>query len=180
MLGQAIASALDSNESALAAQVGATAVAPLDEATRRDFSDFAGWCKGLGVRALPARPHTVAAFIRSAGLASDRTMAILASIEAVHDHASAANPVATAAVKSELHRILPIAAAADPPRSWTREEKCLFGLIPAGMKQIIWKHQRAQELWFPRAQNKVAELRRQLATAPETKPVASTDKELNT
>ena len=99
MLGQAIASALDSNESALAAQVGATAVAPLDEATRRDFSDFAGWCKGLGVRALPARPHTVAAFIRSAGLASDRTMAILASIEAVHDHASAANPVATAAVR---------------------------------------------------------------------------------
>jgi hypothetical protein len=171
-----IAKAFDSNESALAAQVGTAAVAPLDDESRRFFEVFAGWCEQVGVRARPARPTTVAAYVRS-NVDHHKTLAVLAAIEAAHDHVGLANPVDTFPVRAELYRILPTAAAVDAPRSWTREEKCLFGLIPAGMKQIIWKHERERELWFRRAQNRIADLRRQLAIAPETKPVASTDKE---
>jgi hypothetical protein len=139
---------------------------------------FAGFCKQRGVKFCPARPATVAAFIRSEaaiGVPPARLFAAMLAIEALHDTQNEANPVACAAPRAELTRVVEadettsedrakLAQVLDvrPPESWSASERLFFNDLPVEVKEVIYRRDQQQRLAVRRSQNEAAELRHKL------------------
>jgi hypothetical protein len=139
------------------AQRLATPKTELDSEELMHLRHYGAWCKQRGVRAFPSRPSTVASFIRSEsgfGVPNDKILAALRSIEKMHDQSNEPNPVACAAVRAELGRILDI----KPPRSWKKEEHLVFNSLPIEARDVIKRHADLDSLALRRLQNRVAEL----------------------
>src|SRR5689334_6554844 len=101
-LAQQIEAAQDRNEQKISTEIGAPKPT-LDTTAILHLRKFADWCKTRGVRACPASPASVAAYIRSlVGTQPEQIVEIVHAIELMHDQAGLANPVATAAVRAEL------------------------------------------------------------------------------
>src|SRR5271166_4792619 len=80
-LADAITQAHEVNENALAAKVPQPRTR-LSEEQAKLFHRFAEWCKQYGVRSLPARPTTIAAFLAS--LVADDPFAAAEAIRVAH------------------------------------------------------------------------------------------------
>jgi hypothetical protein len=175
-LATAIGLAQERNEQKLAAQIP-TPKGELDAEALLWLKYFSGYCRDCGVKFCPARPATVAAWIRresGRGLSEEEILAALRAIEQVHDQSNEANPVATSAVRAELGRILEIKA----PRSWKKSEALIFNTLPIEVQQIVARRAEQDSLVLRRLQNKVAELAKKgnLQCQPENKSTAdSTD-----
>ena len=78
-----------------------------ERARRSDLAIYAAWCAGRGLRALPAAPETVAAFV--AAMAEDRAPATVrryvASIAAAHRAAGCPDPAAGEPARLALRRM---------------------------------------------------------------------------
>jgi hypothetical protein len=147
-------------------KLGATIVAPeveLSADLRSRLGPFFEFAESKSVRRLPARPATVAAWIRfqaSLVVPTEQILAALLAIEAAHDRHSLANPVRTAVVRAELNSIVKV----DPPRSWPTAEKGMFALLAPDVRHIIALREQQRDNEIRRLQSKVArelELRRE-------------------
>jgi hypothetical protein len=136
----------------------ATIVVPEIEVSadlRSRLDPFYKFAESKSVRRLPARPATVACWVRfqaGLGVPIEQILAALAAIETAHDRHCLANPVRTAIVRAELNTIVKV----DPPRSWPKQDKAAFALLPADSKQIIATRELQRDNEVRRLQSKTA------------------------
>jgi hypothetical protein len=152
----AISLAQEKNEAALAQQV-ASPKAELDSDALMLLRHFAAFCKSRGVKVCPARPATIAMFIRSEnalGVPVERVLASLAAITIMHDQATEANPCACSMPRAELAKILKV----DAPRSWPKAERPLFYDLPPEVQAVVARRSEQDSTALRRLQNKVAEI----------------------
>jgi hypothetical protein len=156
-LAQQIERAQQANEAKLLAEVDPPRF-NLDTELLLHLRHFKAFCQQHGVKDCPARPATVAAFVRgaAAGVQPERILEGLQAIELLHDNAGLANPIASAAVRCELGRIFQIEA----PRSWKKSDGLLFNGLPIEVRAVIARRARQDELTLRRLQNEVANLRK--------------------
>jgi hypothetical protein len=137
------------------------------------LTPFVEWCAVQKVRALPARPTTVASYIR---YQQDKRLDELAiaesiiAIEILHGEFGASNPCATPVVLASTAHGPPI----DPPRSWDRAAKAEFRFYPRHAQQVVAARERNRELALRRAQNDAASKRK---TGSAVKATDNTEKE---
>jgi hypothetical protein len=157
---------LDRNEAALSACFPSPAHELSDE-MKALLAPFVRWCEQQRVRALPARPTTVAAFMQWQKDRGIQPFETLLAIEALHILAGMANPVATPVVRAMTE-----GASVVPPRSWTRVEKEEFQLLPRHAQEVLVRRENDRERALRRGQNEIAAIKKRLSeTAAETKPV---------
>jgi hypothetical protein len=168
-----LAAKLNQGEAVLSAAIAEKIQPPaveLDDKTRALLKSFVDWCGARNVRYCPAKPATVAAYVFHQK-DSAAILEILDAIEKLHDLHRLANPVQTAIVNVVLGHIL----KDEPPRSWTKEERREWWLLPPTVKAAISRRERDRERELRRAQNLAAELKKQLKT--EGIPPSTTEKE---
>jgi hypothetical protein len=163
---------LDANEAALSQCFPPPP--ELSPEARQLLTPFLQWTEAQKVRALPAKPCTVAAFCqwqKDKGAPKEKLNATLSAIEALHNAASVGNPIATPIV-----RTITAASTIEPPRSWTKDEKVLFTGLPVEIQAVIARREKNRETELRRAQNEAGELRRLFKTAADiNKPVEPTN-----
>jgi hypothetical protein len=150
--------ALDSGESAFANFCVAAELARGDVEL---LKPWLAWCEEKSVRHAPAKPWVVAAFVldrHQNGVALQSILDCLTAIERLHDHWRLANPVASLPVQEVLERIIDVPA----PRSWTKDERRMFPLIPLPLREAVHRRDRDRELKIRQLQNEVADLKKQL------------------
>jgi hypothetical protein len=137
---------------------------------QHDVVVFVNWAEAQRVRALPARPASVAAFAQwqqDLGVPKEKISATLSAIEAMHFAASLGNPIAT-----PLVRTITAASTIDSPRSWTREEQQAFRELPVEIQRVVARRERDREVQLRRMQNEIAAIKKRLSqTAADQKPV---------
>jgi hypothetical protein len=164
-LVDAIERAHAENEKKLASQVP-TPKQELDSEAIMHLRRFAEWCKSRGVKCLPCGPTTAAAFIRhesAAGVPADRILSALEAIEAAHSGLS--NPIASAAPRAELARILKLEGE---PRSWSKPERLVFAGLPPEVQGIITRRAKRDSDLIRRLQNENHQLKMSLNTKGNT------------
>ncbi len=157
-LAQQIELTRQRNEAKLAAEVSPPKP-QLETDALLHVRHFADWCKSRAVKFCPALPTTVAAFVRSeaaTGVQPEPILESVRAIEAIHDNGGLANPVATAAVRSELSRIVQV----EPPRSWRKSDRLLFAALPPEVRAVISRRARQDEIALRSLQNQVAAQRK--------------------
>jgi hypothetical protein len=158
---------LDANEQALAQCFPRPPELSADEQQR--VLPFIHWCQQQRIRAVPARPTSVAAYARyqqDQGISRQLIAERLGAIEALHNAASLGNPCATPVVRAVTG-----GSTIEAPRSWTKDEKQLFTGLPVEVQKVIVRRENDREREMRRAQNEAGDLRRLLKTAADTKPV---------
>jgi hypothetical protein len=154
---------LTANENALAACFPPPP--RLSEEAKMAVVPFLQWCELQCVRALPARPASVAAFVcllRDQNTPRQTVIETLSAIEALHVAAAVANPVATPIVSATL------GSSIDPPRSWKKLDKEYFSRLPLHAQEIIAHREQDREVQLRRAQNEAADLRRLMVGAAKS------------
>jgi hypothetical protein len=144
------------NETAMAERLALPAADPLTDAEWELLTPWVNWCAQRRVRNLPARPEVVASFISElAHREPEYVASMVAAIGRMHTvHAALADPTASRAVTFVLNQsVTPV----EPPRSWPKAEKELFGSLPPQIKTIIAKREIEREAGLRRKQNELAE-----------------------
>jgi hypothetical protein len=162
---------LTANENALAQCFPPPPV--LSEAAKMAVVPFLQWAEVQRVRALPARPASVAAFIcllKDQNVSRQIVVETLSAIEALHIAAAVANPVATPIVSATL------GTTVEPPRSWKKEDKAFFTTLPLHAQEIIASREQDREVHLRRSQNELAKMRKRLPDGA-AKPVDNTTTE---
>ena len=150
----AIDLAMDRNAEALTQQIGPVKQV-MDSEGLMHLRHFAGWCRQRGVKFCPAKPATIAMFIRTESanhVSAEKILAALRAIEQMHDDQMEANPVACAAPRAELERVTKIEA----PRTWPKADRPLFQSLPPDVRAVINRNADFTTLALRRLQNKVA------------------------
>jgi hypothetical protein len=179
-LTTAIQLAQEKNESVLAQSIP-PAKPELDSEGLMHLRHYAAWCKQRGVRFCPSKPSTIAAFIRSEAanaVPPAKLFAAMLAIEAMHDSQNESNPVACAAPRAELMRIMDATDKKDitiegqaqlakvldvrAPESWNKSERLLFDDLPPAVKGVISRRDEQQRRAVRHAQNEAAQLRHEL------------------
>lgn len=199
-LVQAIDLAQQACEKRIAAEIPPTKP-ELDSEGLMHLRHYAAWSKQRGVRFCPSKPSTIAAFIRSEaaiGVPPAKLFAAMLAIEAMHDSANEANPVACAAPGAELIRIIDAEKKEDmtsedraklaqdrtklaqvldvrPPLSWSKKEALLFNDLAAEVKEVIFRRDRQQRIVLRRAQNEAADLRYKLKSLQPKKEISDVE-----
>jgi hypothetical protein len=124
---------------------------------------FVEWCAVQKVRALPARPATVASYIR---YQQDKRLDELAiaesiiAIEILHGAFGESNPCQTPVVLASTAHGPPI----DPPRSWDKAAKEEFKFYPRHAQQVVAAREKNRERALRMAQDDAA-LKRKTGSA---------------
>jgi hypothetical protein len=163
-LTQAVERAQQSNEGRIAERINPPKL-DIGSEELRHLRRFKQWCSEKGVRALPARPASVAAWIANeaaAGLAVEAIEDSLRAIEAIHTNQNLANPVACPAPRAELQKLI----GAEGPRSWKKSERLLFASLPPEVRAVIARRARQDEIALRTLQNSVAALKQQRKELP--------------
>jgi hypothetical protein len=156
-LAEQIELAHQQNEKRIASEVGIPKLEQDTEALML-LRHWVEWAKQRGVRYMPCAPASAAAFIRAesaVGVPAERIVRTLEAIQAMHDNAGLANPIATAPVRAELSRILKL----DGPRSWSRSERLLLATVPAEVRAVIERRSKADSDLIRKLQNENYRLR---------------------
>src|SRR5262245_49822244 len=109
------------------------------------ITPFVQWCDATGVRACPARPTTVAAYLQTKldeGIPPERILRTLSGIAAAHNAFGFADPTHTTVVANVLEGVTTV----EPPRSWPKAEKLSFNLLPPDIRAIIAKREQEREI----------------------------------
>lgn len=132
---------------------------------------FEKWANARGARRCPAKPATIALFVLTQselGVPEGQILLELDAIERLHDRHSLPNPVRTVAVRTALETVIEI----DVPRSWSKDDKAAFAMLPVDIKRAISLRERQRDTALRRAQNEAAKLRQ---TNGAAKPVHQTE-----
>jgi hypothetical protein len=127
----------------------------------QEASPFGKWCITKNVRALPALPIHVAAFIRDCEPIAPIEKIWEAVLEVSQSHLSNgfADPTAGGVVAEAMNGITQIA----PPRSWPAELKVRFAALPYDIQRYLSDREKERDNAVRRAQNDAAEARKALA-----------------
>jgi hypothetical protein len=158
--------AFEKAEAELAATLPDTPRPLIDPETKSRLEAFLHWCNEKNVRFCPARPTTVAAYVRfqaALGVSEDKILAGLAAVEALHHYHGLASPTQSPALDAALDEVLTTV----PPRSWNADEKVLFAQLPPTIRKVIARREEDRERWFRRQQNETA-TKRQLDGAEKS------------
>ena len=149
--------AFERNESILRDEIVATlgTERPLGNEARNLAAPFVRWCNERGARYCPSKPATVAAFVLTEKMDADHLLRCLEAVAATHNEHRLANPVATAIVARALERVITV----EPPRSWPKDDKAAFLLLPADIQSIIARRERERDRWLRHAQTDAAKKR---------------------
>lgn len=123
---------------------------------------FGKWCITRNVRALPALPQHVAAFITDLAAAEKSVKQIwplVQEISRTHVSQNFADPTAGGVVAEMINSLSMIA----PPRSWPKEEWSKFKQLPYDLQLFYSKREGQRDTAVLRAQNEAAAARREAA-----------------
>ena len=136
----------------------------------QEASPFGRWCITKNVRALPAAPIHVAAFIRDCEPIApiEKIWEAVQEISQSHLSNGFADPTAGGVVAEAINSIAGIA----PPRSWPKELWPRFATLPYDLQSYLSGRDKEQERVVRRAQNEAADARKALAAIqqPEETP----------
>jgi hypothetical protein len=155
-LAQQMEIAYQRNEQALAARNAAPLEVDRDD--QRLLARFAKFCKDNGVRPLPAAPGTIAAWIAGEDNPPETIVRTLQAIEAVHSNNNLANPVACAAPRAVLSKILKL----EGPRSWSKAERLALAACPIEIREIVERRTKRDSDLIRQLQNENSELRKSI------------------
>jgi hypothetical protein len=125
---------------------------------------WTAWAKEKCVRACPARPSSVAAFVvheHGLGTPAQQIISLLEAIAAFHDHYGVANPIATSIVRLALDEIV---IHIDAPRAWSNSDRLEFALLPPDIRKIVARREEQRDTALRKKQNELAELKKRLET----------------
>jgi hypothetical protein len=111
---------------------------PVDEMTWKDFVAFA---EREGVRSLPAKSQTVAAYLLSGSITHEQALDVLAVIARRHDKHGLSNPCATAGVRMVLELMLDD----KPPRSWKKDEQEVWKCLPEEIRYALSRREEQRD-----------------------------------
>jgi hypothetical protein len=144
------------------------------------FGVFVEFAKQKCVRACPAKPASVAAFVidrHSDGVPAQQILALLEAISAAHNyHGSLADPCAAQIVRQALSETIHI----EPPRSWSRADRELFIALPPDVRSVLARREQERDAALRRAQNALAEEKKRLLADSADKSVSNIEKETST
>jgi hypothetical protein len=135
-------------------------VGPIPKHARPKPEAFNRWCERKGTTALPASTSAVALFVlehQKDGV--EALLGHLADISGSHCDANLADPTTSQPVTAALNRITKV----EPPRSWAKTEWARFWALPYGMQVYVKKRETERDAGLRRAQDKLAEERKQIA-----------------
>ncbi len=126
------------------------------------MTTFANWCLLRGVPDMPAAPADVAQFVTDcAPLGIDKVWELVKEISWLHRTNGVADPTAGGPAASAVNEISKI----DPPRSWTKDEKLRFYVLPYDLQMVVNRRTEETEKQMRRAQNVAAEARNEAVEA---------------
>jgi hypothetical protein len=171
-LQAALSSAYRANEQKLSssARIAAKPFEP-DAHEQRGLQLYAQWCRDRGVKALPASPIVLAAYVRfeaEAGISGEQIARFLAAVIRWHDAHLLANAVMSQPVKEQLQALFgesrEVEELAFEPRSWSAAERVIYAGLAPEVQQIIKRHAALDSAAVRRAQDKAAtELRKRIS-----------------
>jgi hypothetical protein len=132
---------------------------------------FGKWCASKQARKCPAKPKTVAAFVleqSELGASPQVICSLVRAIEALHWYHGLSNPTATPIVYGALERVV----RAIPPRSWNKDERAQWALLPPEIRDAIARRENDRDKELRRLQNKYRQ-----TNGAETKPVIKPNEE---
>ena len=154
------------NEQKLAESLGSIAKPELTQDVRDRLAVFVAFCKSHNVRHCPARPATCAAFAKAEaanGRDPQGIVSLLAAVELLHNYHGLSNPTKTAVVAAALDQIIKI----EPPRSWAKEDRAEWALLPPDIRQAIARREEQRDQALRLAQNRLAEERKRLSSGAD-------------
>src|SRR5262245_60732453 len=126
---------------------------------------FLAWCEQQKVRACPARPTSVAAYVQyqqDQGISRQLIAERLEAIADLHNAAATGNPCATPVVRAVTG-----GSTIEAPRSWDRESKIAFAELPVEIQSVIARREQDRETTLRRGQNELAEMKKLLRLKAE-------------
>jgi hypothetical protein len=133
--------------------------APLDLHEREAIAPYLDWCAKKTVRHCPAKLAAVATFIfEFAHRGADFLIDAVNAIERLHDVHNMPNPCATSIVREALASVFEI----DPPRSWPKEDRTKFLLLPIEIQWVVRNREEQRDKDLRRRHNELHKLRQEL------------------
>ena len=120
------------------------------------WNRFSTWCEGESVRKIPAKPATVAAYILAMagmGVPHKQIVSVVNAADVAHQFHGLSSPLHTQIVRAALDTLL----KAEPPRSWSKDEKAEWALLPPSIRDTIARRERERDTALRRLQNKTSE-----------------------
>jgi hypothetical protein len=147
---------LDANEEAIASSFERPA--PMSPAAQQQVLPFLEWAAAQRIRALPARPTSVAAYVQyqqDQGISRQLIAERLEAIEELHFAAALANPCATPVVRTTTG-----GSTIEAPRSWRGDEKLSFYELPIEIQTVVARREQDRETQLRRGQNELAAIKK--------------------
>ena len=134
---------------------------------------FENWCMLHNRQALPAAPSDVAAFVATiAPMGIEKVWPIVGEISRAHYLAGLADPTLGGPVAATVNDIAKI----DPPRSWPKEHKFRFAMLPYDLQVYMAAHEAQRDREVRRAHNAETISRKALeAIRPKEKTNGTTE-----
>jgi hypothetical protein len=148
---------------------------PLSQEAQQLLIPFVQYCTSHKLRPVPAKICSVAGYINWAvdnRRPEETIFESLAAIDALHTAAGVGSPVAAATALTTIAGV-PI----DPPRSWRKDEKEAFALLPVHVQWVIARRELDREKELRRGQNEIAEMKKRLKADAATIKSAETTNE---
>lgn len=132
---------------------------------------FEKWCALNNARAFPAAPADVARFISDcAELGADRIWPLVQEISRAHYVVGLADPTLGGWAARAINDVAKI----EPPRSWPKDHKARFLMLPYDLQKYVAAHEDQRDKEIRRAHNEAATARQKLASLqPADSPVAN-------
>jgi hypothetical protein len=135
---------------------------------------FTAWCEMKSLRALPARPASVALFVLEHAAYDFADVAgAVQDISSAHVSQGFADPTATWPVPAAMGRI----GGITPPRSWPKAQKQRFLELPVDLQAYTAQHEAHRDRAVRRAQNEAASARQELEKVRQVKVPESAARE---
>ena len=123
------------------------------------WNRFSTWCEQQSVRKIPAKPATVAAYILAMagmGVSHEQIVSVVNAADVAHQFHGLSSPLHTQIVRAALDTLL----KAEPPRSWSKDEKAEWALLPPAIREIVARRETERDTSIRRKQNAIAEERK--------------------
>jgi hypothetical protein len=132
----------------------------------QEASAWGRWCILKKIRALPASPTHVAAFVKDCEplMQLDEIWAAVHEISRSHIENNLADPTSGGAAAQAINSI----ARLEAPRSWPRLMKERFADLPYDFQSFIAMHEPRREKELRRSQNEAGDARRKLIALQNT------------
>ena len=120
------------------------------------WNRFSTWGEGESVRKIPAKPRDCRGIHSRDGgnrRSTKQIVSVVNAADVVHQFHGLSSPLHTQIVRAALDTLL----KAEPPRSWSKDEKAEWALLPPSIRDTIARRERERDTALRRLQNKTSE-----------------------